>query len=967
MNKKSKTKVKKESQRLRNDPSDKKTNVVTNNTERTKNDKEKVTNDTEEVTNDTEKVPNDTQVLESNNNEELMSNVHARDKNVKSHQCERDQKSSAKLRDWIQYQNEFLDEILRHDGKGDYIDEDKCYMCKKENALYKRKDCLNGTLMHCKNCIVHVHAHLPLHRIEKWSGLYFEKDSLKNLGLIIQLGHGGAACSNAAKAITNLAVVDITGTHTISVAFCDCRKQIIPVYVQLLRAKWFPASFIQLKTVFTFECLETFHELTLQGKTTLYDWYHTLCQKTDKCKLENEINHYNEFRHVVRMWRVLFMCKRGGRGQFTEGIMGTNNGELTVECPACPHPNKNLPDNWENTDLSLRFLYIMYLAIDVNFKLSCKERPYVEEKDYQLHLATHKENPEINTCDSEHDAILQAGIRSAPGHSVTGAALVICSRHSLIRRNGAGDLQKGECRYCNIDYIFLSTLASVVLPWIMVTYDIGCQWSKNLRRRIEEYPEFMKISPDIKIDIGVPSWHINGHGSTCCRAGRTCGEEVETTWSSSNYLRPSTHEMGPASHHELLNDHWIDWNAQKIFGFCYQKHNEIFEKFNATFSTAMTDKWKYQIKAWNDNHIGPNPYHETEHTTKLQDQKKFLKHKITLTKFILLAFELEEQILKLEVSKMKKNPTTKKQADLQDKYISLGTQIQKWQEVQLIYMPEVEIEYESTVTTELIPINLPSRIPMNLQKLPEIQKVANSEFQLCKAQAEDALTEIWHLLLRYKGFQNRVDLCAIQYRMAHIALLKLDPNREWQSNLHELKNEDISGPGKEPDDPTSNGRFEMSWIWLVPRASANTENNDNELDESLRIEWAKCHARRDRWAEEVLILKEEMRRVIQYLEWKAECSIGNDIKQGVKAYALKQASICQRLAQHCANWWIPAFQKQKYMPDWIHKYIQKNITDLEEEDYIDEQDDDDDFMEEQDEEEYMENLMDILEVEDENN
>ncbi|KAF8993863.1 hypothetical protein BDQ17DRAFT_1392530 [Cyathus striatus] len=86
----------------------------------------------------------------------------------------------------------------------------------------------------------------------------------------------------------------------------------------------------------------------------------------------------------------------------------------------------------------------------------------------------------VNTCDSQHDAILQAGIHSAPGHSVTGTALVICSRHTLIRRNGAGDLQKGE-RYCNIDFIILSTLIGVSLSWIVITYDIGCQWSKNLK------------------------------------------------------------------------------------------------------------------------------------------------------------------------------------------------------------------------------------------------------------------------------------------------------------------------------------------------------------------------------------------------------------------------------------------------------------------------------------------------------
>jgi hypothetical protein len=39
--------------------------------------------------------------------------------------------------------------------------------------------------------------------------------------------------------------------------------------------------------------------------------------------------------------------KRAGRGQDPLGIERTAQGELAVECPACPHPGRNLPDNWQ--------------------------------------------------------------------------------------------------------------------------------------------------------------------------------------------------------------------------------------------------------------------------------------------------------------------------------------------------------------------------------------------------------------------------------------------------------------------------------------------------------------------------------------------------------------------------------------------------------------------------------------------
>lgn len=108
---------------------------------------------------------------------------------------------------------------------------------------------------------------------------------------------------------------------------------------------------------------------------------------------------------------------------------------------------------------------------------------------------------QINTCESEHDAIVKASIKATAGYAVSGAGLVLCSRHLLVRKNGVGDLQKGEryvwtqfvilCyfhltrtskrSYCNMDFIILSALLGLALPRIIITYDIACQWSKNLQ------------------------------------------------------------------------------------------------------------------------------------------------------------------------------------------------------------------------------------------------------------------------------------------------------------------------------------------------------------------------------------------------------------------------------------------------------------------------------------------------------
>ena len=50
----------------------------------------------------------------------------------------------------------------------------------------------------------------------------------------------------------------------------------------------------------------------------------------------------------VRQWRHLRDLKRGAAGHSAVAINGLADGVLAIECPACPHPGRNLPPHWEN-------------------------------------------------------------------------------------------------------------------------------------------------------------------------------------------------------------------------------------------------------------------------------------------------------------------------------------------------------------------------------------------------------------------------------------------------------------------------------------------------------------------------------------------------------------------------------------------------------------------------------------------
>lgn len=40
------------------------------------------------------------------------------------------------------------------------------------------------------------------------------------------------------------------------------------------------------------------------------------------------------------------MLEQSGPCHDPEGANATSQGELVIKCPACPHPNHNLPANW---------------------------------------------------------------------------------------------------------------------------------------------------------------------------------------------------------------------------------------------------------------------------------------------------------------------------------------------------------------------------------------------------------------------------------------------------------------------------------------------------------------------------------------------------------------------------------------------------------------------------------------------
>ncbi|KAG6880570.1 hypothetical protein C0993_005742, partial [Termitomyces sp. T159_Od127] len=59
-------------------------------------------------------------------------------------------------------------------------------------------------------------------------------------------------------------------------------------------------------------------------------------------------DHYRSFLTMIRQYRHLKMLKRSGHRHDRDGTAATKPGACAVLCPACPQPNLNLPDDWED-------------------------------------------------------------------------------------------------------------------------------------------------------------------------------------------------------------------------------------------------------------------------------------------------------------------------------------------------------------------------------------------------------------------------------------------------------------------------------------------------------------------------------------------------------------------------------------------------------------------------------------------
>jgi hypothetical protein len=129
-----------------------------------------------------------------------------------------------------------------------------------------------------------------------------------------------------------------------------------------------------------------------------------------------------------------------------------------------------------------------------------------------------------------------------------------------------------------MDFIVLSALIGTFMLALTISYDICCQWSRNLAKRIPQFPTFMQIDMDRlrSVKFVLPKFHIYNHGPKCIInyslnflrwSAASDLEDPERWWAHINPVSMSTKEMGEGARNDTIDDHARGWNWRKITRF----------------------------------------------------------------------------------------------------------------------------------------------------------------------------------------------------------------------------------------------------------------------------------------------------------------------------------------------------------------------------------------------------------------
>ncbi|KAJ7748842.1 hypothetical protein B0H14DRAFT_3096954 [Mycena olivaceomarginata] len=800
-----------------------------------------------------------------------------------------------------------------------------------------------------------------------------------------------------------MVVLDNNGIHVVDVNFCCCPGAPTEV-AQLLNIGWYPATHTDPSTAATISLLRRFRKLNLQAQLPAYDFYNTLVILSNAVGSRKLPNRLPQFMNMVREYRHLQMCKRAGRGHDPAGISATQPGKLAIPCRTCPHPGINLPEDptlgpgWAYMVASNEYLSYLIKHVHEDEITHCVSFAVLWSANNKRAKGLRASGIGSVSC-SRHEVFrplgtgdLQRGEKKCPEKLQLPDWVEIIFKvpkfhlpphvkkchgpYSFNYTKGVGHTD-GEGVERNWSWLNCAARSvSVMGPGAREdTIDNLCGFS-NWKKTVDLGNSLLR-----KMVLVIPQAMIHsraglreGHKEDLCK-----WEKMVRDWEADNEASENPYDYAEVEAITM---------ADVLARLAAEEHTRV-----ATEGTSALV-------------VKPGPFliagiQIQEDQAALQLEVKRVNH----TTIQATALQRSRTLLLGKVKVLH---------DIQDAYMP---GLRTWISQQNPVLPT-----GTNATPETIPIYLPSSLPANSRQAVCVTALVEQEDALRNAQADEALRDLRSGLRtrtfahKFKrkhtggqgaytksrelldGIEHRIRTAATQYRAAQAALFALRGPGPWENVLQELRQEDIRGMSErllndeekeenrkvrlmaglsadadgadidaygEPVEPTvlfnletGEGRWTLSWIWYTGTIKDSDTAKDGSLHEDIRIEWTKARARADRWKEELILLEEEMRRVLQFCAWKGQwwegrvhCgrNVSPELEEGLQAYALAQVAREWKWESDWQPKWAAVRERTKtVMRDHVTDVTELVPLEVELDDELEEEDEYDGFEEEED-------------------
>ncbi|KAJ3505872.1 hypothetical protein NMY22_g17430 [Coprinellus aureogranulatus] len=314
-------------------------------------------------------------------------------------------------------------------------------------------------------------------------------------------------------------------------------------------------------------------------------------------------------------------------------------------------------------------------------------------------------------------------------------------------RNGVGDLQKGK-RYLSVNYILCASVATCLVAYLVISYDIACQCSR-ISDTLGYHPGGDRALSTVE-DVAYPitKSHLPAHMDYCHRTYFH------------NFTENSTTEMDPGSRRDTLNDHFSDDNYKKIRTIAYGRDGDsrriqakpslqLFRKIFLTSGFILGRRWWLIGRVIHppsfETSLNPLPRRTTSGYSWLMKQRITMRHSAGTTPsevsvppaisdphpsiFIAQGLQLEDERVKLRslASALGLHPTSKQLAAIAEKFNTLRLRTAAWFGIQKLFMLIADLQRQAADNTQAdgtaaqkvcdIQLLLPSSLPESFDAL----------------------------------------------------------------------------------------------------------------------------------------------------------------------------------------------------------------------------------------------------------